>query len=71
METRLSREEIIELLKSTNPSQKMIIDPVIIKLGKWRGGIVNKWQWCYFHKNYDEFTDVELYDAYLKIKEDE
>lgn len=65
MTVNLDRQDIISLLKGTNPYYS-VMDEIPKELGSYTGGLINDWEW-YFDENVP-YTDEQLYELYLMCK---
>lgn len=61
----LSREDIINLLRGTNPGWD-VMDKIPENLGYEIGGFVGEWKWTISVN--DPQTDEELFELYLMCK---
>lgn len=71
MQVELNKEDIIYLLKGTEPATYGIIDLIInMGLGHYTGGFVDRFDWnsatsvCW-----EKYSENELFELYLKLKQ--
>lgn len=56
----LTREQLIQCIKGSNPSYKMINSGVVSINGKFTGGFIDMWEW----NDLSSKTDAELQELY-------
>lgn len=64
----LEREDIINMIRGTSPSYKMMSDPLVNKLGDYTGGFHDRWDWGRYFPL--AISNEKLLELYYRIKED-
>ncbi len=66
MIVELDREDIISLMKGTEPNYN-IMHKIPEDLGRYVGGFADRWEWDMIIPT--QYSDEELYNIYLMCKE--
>lgn len=69
IEISLDRTDIICLIKGSFVPYELMGDGIIKELGKFTGGFNDDWKWNHTFK--DDFTNKDLFEVYLKLKENQ
>lgn len=62
----VDKQDLINLVKGTEPSHELMKHPLIAENGRYTGGFHDKWDWNYrpFRNN----TEEEIYQLYIMLK---
>ncbi len=71
MQVELNKEDIIYLLKGTEPATYGIMDLIInMGLGYYTGGFVDRFYWNSPNNDcWEKYSENELFELYLKLKQ--
>ena len=60
MKIELTKRDLINMVRGTEPSHSIMNHPLIIKAGYFIGGFRDEWRW----KDLNKLTEEELYQVY-------
>ena len=67
MKVELDREDLINLIKGTEPTHELMEHPSIKQLGTYTGGMDDDWSWGR-NESFDHLNNAQLLKLYYLLK---